>query len=516
MTDSPEEREPPAPASPRRIRLAVAAAAAAMLALLLLKISPLTFVDPDLFHQISLARALFETGALPRSDVFAYTPTVDPVVHHEWGAGVIWLAVASLGRHAFLGFKYLLVAGVIVLAAWSARRRGASGPVLVVAALPAALLAHYGFTTIRPQVLSMLALAGLLALLAPEREGRARLWLLAWLPAQLVWTNVHAGFVVGLGFLGVETVERALRREAFAAHAALTFGCALLVLANPWGVDYVTYLAGALSMERPNIPEWAPLWVDLDRRWLDLLLWSVVAGLGAYAVRVRGWRACRGVGMLAIALAFGLLHLRHVTLLAVTFFALVPGWLQGTPLEARIGEFFARRATLVIALGVLGAVVLAGGAALRDPFTLRVPTDPVARLEGWPTYPVGAADYLTEQGFDGNLMTPFVEGAYMMWRLHPEGARISFDGRYEVAYPPEVAEAHATFYGGAEGWYEALSRYPTDVVLVSRESPVVGAMQAAPGWRVVYGDDLYVLVARDGVELPFVDHRGRRFGWAFP
>ena len=201
-----------------------------MLALLLLKIAPLTFVDPDLWHQISLARELFATGHVPLSDVFAYTPTVDPVVHHEWGAGVLWLAVAKGGRHVFIAFKYLLVLGVIGLALDSARRRGASPVVLVVAALPAAFLAHYGFTTIRPQLLSMLALAGLLDFLAPERRGRARLWLLAWLPVQLVWTNVHAGFVVGLGLLGVATLERAVRREDVLPYVGLTVASTGVVL----------------------------------------------------------------------------------------------------------------------------------------------------------------------------------------------------------------------------------------------------------------------------------------------
>ena len=49
------------PRVPRQVWIAWASAAAA---LVFLKAAPLTFIDPDLFHQLSLAREIVETGAL--------------------------------------------------------------------------------------------------------------------------------------------------------------------------------------------------------------------------------------------------------------------------------------------------------------------------------------------------------------------------------------------------------------------------------------------------------------------
>ena len=137
-------------------------------------------------------------------------------------------------------------------------------------------------------------------------------------------------------------------------------------------------------------------------------------------------------------------------------------------------------------------------------------------MEGQPTFPVGATDYLVEHGFDGRVMTPFVEGAYAMWRLHPQGARISFDGRFEAAYPPDVQLAHRVFYAASGGWADVLRAYPTDVILVPRDQPILTPLLSSPGWRVVYGDDLYVLVAREEIALPFTDRRGRTFVGRLP
>ncbi|MCB9596254.1 MAG: hypothetical protein H6719_26260 [Sandaracinaceae bacterium] len=514
--ESDAESDAPSDAEPRVLRAALILWSLAMGALVLIKIGPLTFVDPDAWHQMSLARELFATGSLPTVDVFAYTPTLRPVVHHEWGAGVLWLAVASAGgRGGFLFFKYLLVAGVLVASVSVARRRGADTVTLLACALPAILLAHYGFTTIRAQLLTMLLLALLLDVLSIDPATR-RSWLIGWLALHVLWLNVHAGFVVGLAFLGLAAVERAVRREPFLDLALVTVAAAALVLLNPWGVDYYVYLARGLGMDRPEVPEWAPLWSDPARRWADIAAWAAMVGLAGYALRARGWRACPGVAWVAVTAAYAVLHQRHVTLFAITWFAVAVPWLAKTPLADGARRIVRERARLVVVLAALGLAVWLGGALLLRPWSLRLPTEPLARAEGWPTYPIGAADYLDEQGFDGNLMTPFVEGGYMMWRLHPNGGRISYDGRYEVAYPPSVTAHHRALYGGEAGWRATLSAYPTDLVLVPRPSAALSLLLTAPGWHVVYGDDLYVLVARPDLELPLVDRRGRVFSSTFP
>src|SRR5262245_33747091 len=76
------------------------AAFAALAAMFLAHLGLLTFVDPDLWHEMATARKMWARGAMPLGDCFAYTPTVYPVVHHEWGTGALLYGVASLGGAA--------------------------------------------------------------------------------------------------------------------------------------------------------------------------------------------------------------------------------------------------------------------------------------------------------------------------------------------------------------------------------------------------------------------------------
>ena len=112
-------------------------------------ISRLNIVDLDLFHEMALIREAFRLGYLPRADTFAYVPTVNPVVHHEWGTGLILYLVTvqlGLGGPGLLVLKYLLTAFVALGCFFFATRRGASVPVFAFLGLLGITLGWAGFS----------------------------------------------------------------------------------------------------------------------------------------------------------------------------------------------------------------------------------------------------------------------------------------------------------------------------------------------------------------------------------
>ncbi len=122
-------------------------------------------VDPDLWHEMALAREIVEIGSVPRTDSFAYTPTVEPVVHHEWGAGMIaWGATNSFGVAGIVLLRTSLSITLAALCWICARRRGATMPLLSFLAPLAIFLADEGFSTIRAHLYSFVGAAVLLNL----------------------------------------------------------------------------------------------------------------------------------------------------------------------------------------------------------------------------------------------------------------------------------------------------------------------------------------------------------------
>jgi len=129
-------------------------------------------------------------------------------------------------------------------------------------------------------------------------------------------------------------------------------------------------------------------------------------------------------------------------------------------------------------------------------------------------YPVGAVEYLREQGFAGNLMVPFHQGAYLSWKLYP-AVKVSVDSRYEVAYSDEWVNRMFRFYAAEPGWRDTLSAYSTDLVLIPRTMTVARVIQQSD-WQLIYEDQEFEIFSRPGLTLPFSDRSSESFAGVFP
>lgn len=495
-----------------RSRWAIFAGIFALCGMFVLHLCELAFVDPDMFHEMALFREALALGRLPLEDRFAYTPTVYPSVHHEWGAGAVMYAVATtLGPSGIMLLKYVLTLGVMAACFSCARRRGAS-LAMVVTLVPVTILAGcIGFTTIRAQMFTMLFLALLLNWLEIDRQGGRR-WLWAFVPVYVLWLNLHAGFVVGAVVIAVHAVEQRLRGERVGHLLALLAGLAALVIVNPYGWRYYPYLVHALTMARPMIIEWRPLW-EADPTMFRVYVVSLL--LAVYAASTLGWRRLSGVLVLGFTAYAAARHMRHLSLYLVAWLCTVPGWLEQTRLGERIATLWRTRWRWVLGFATaIGAVCLAR-AVPREPWKLQVPTSPVDETFGRPMYPAGVVAYLRDVDFHGNLMVPFVPGGYVIWQLYPR-VKVSIDGRYEVAYQHGILEENEDLYQTKNAWRETLAKYPTDAVLVPRSCPLARSLPAQGAWQRVYRDDAYDLYARAPATLPTVDRSGEALPASFP
>jgi hypothetical protein len=129
-------------------------------------------------------------------------------------------------------------------------------------------------------------------------------------------------------------------------------------------------------------------------------------------------------------------------------------------------------------------------------------------------YPIGAVSWLEESGFEGNLFVPFSAGGYVSWRLYPR-VKVSLDGRYEVAYPPDWLDRVHEIYAAQGDWSDGLDAIATDAVLARRGKPLLEALELDPGWGRAYLDDDWEVWIR-GAPALVVDRRGRELSRAFP
>ncbi|MHB0960812.1 MAG: hypothetical protein ACYC0X_33015 [Pirellulaceae bacterium] len=497
-------------------------------------ISKAMIVDLDLFHEMALFRELLQTGQMPLQDSFAYTPTIDPVVHHEWGTGaLVYLltVTAGLGAVGLVVLKYFLSLVICLGCHVNAKLRGARLPVFAFHAPVALIIGWIGFTTVRAQMFTLALLVVLFFFLHEDRNGR-RWWVWVWLPLVVLWANLHGGLAAGIGILGIHCVnrffdvwrtERSATRAFVETQHLLFAGVGSLgaLYLTPYGTDYLPYLVRAVRMERPLIQEWLPIWKGGD--WTFIVVWLCSIAVGAYGIWKRGLFPVFEPLVLAISAWLAGSHIRHLSIYAVVWVCLVPAIIQRTPLGDAMERFWRNFSVCLILVWSFCGLCGVGYAVQKEFWRLDLPTDPSLAPIGSPIYPVGAVEYLRCQRFQGNLMAPFDAGAFVSWHLYP-AVKVSNDSRYEVAYPHGLVEEIHELYCAQGVWRETLRKYPTDAILVPRGVPLLVVLlgQSRNGvegpWKCVYRDSGYILFvdsSRFG-NLPTVDRSSQRIEGVFP
>jgi hypothetical protein len=495
----------------------IAVLAVSLLVAFFAYIARLSDVTHDAFHEMALVRVFAESGTFPLRDVFAFTPTIQPAVHHEWGTGLVlyWCAgISPLGLNGMAVLRVLIVLA-IAAALYRCARNGGAHPLLFVVCAPILFpLLWVGFGTIRAQIFTLLFILLQILMQQSDWHGQKR-WVFAWSFLYIVWLNMHAGFVVGIGLMFFHVVERwlnelgqdwslaSLQKTYFKLWHHLLLPPILVIglQINPWGLKYGPYLLRAISMPRPTMLEWQPLWMTHDNVTAMAAFSLSVLALG-YIAKNRRWTRLRGWLFCCVAAYMALKHLRHGSIYAVVWMAYMPGWLTPTA--------FGRTAIATLVNCRNMAIRIAVGVSIAClAFILWNPiwqvTMPNNEPDGAMVYPTGAVQYLKAHSFSGNLMTPFASGAYVSWMCYP-AVRVSIDGRYEVAYRDDVLPKHNQFYSASQGWEKVLDEYPADVILVQANAPVKKWL-GKPGtkteaWRVVYEDAVFSLYANNDWGIP--------------
>lgn len=484
----------------------------------------------DLFWHLASGRWIVEHGAVPSTDPFRFTSSGARWIDHGWLFQIAAYAVErAAGLDALVVARILaalLLAAVLLVAL---RRSGAptGGAVLACAA---AVLGARPRLMIRPELFSVLAVAGLLAVLQELRRSGSWRWVAAAGALGVVWANVHPGvliapvlalaFVAGCCLPGGRAEERGGSRKVPVLRiAAAPLVLALAVPINPYGFEL---LRVPLEIERslrglPVInPEWLPAWAAPQPA---LMLGAAALGLLVAGAAVRAGRIDPATALPALALAaLAASAVRHQGLFFV----------GGAFLAGEALADLARRRALPggaargwgLATIAVAACLLAAAWCVRPPragplrarqgsyvfgFGIepgRFPEGATTALDGWPavTRPYNDVAF----------------GGYLIWRRYPR--EVFIDGRNEV--DPGLLRRVAAGRADSRAWNALLDRYGIDGALVRYDEglrPVVspGATGArtvtyhtssallfpSSRFALVYWDDLAMVFVRRLPEL---------------
>jgi len=498
-------------------RLARAAWLAAALAVLACAgwLAAFPTVSDDIFMHLAVGRHWFETGSFPNPDPWLFAlPDYDRgwIDRAYWGThlGAAWLH--SLGGFELLSvLKTLLVVAGAAAPLWLAVRLDARGA-LVPAVVLAGLWAACNRFIERGSLLSDCIGPWVLALTIAELAKPSRLrWLLPVLI--LVWTNLHPGVLLGLGFVGLAGL---LRAREWRRWGPLVGACVLAALAHPDGVRHLvwaleTAAGGAGEAFRRHNFEMMPTFSAAhgDTREVRLFVaLASLAGLAGVWSLLRGGRPWFALLAGAVLVYIGCSTVRYVSTAALALPVVFVGLVATSPTRPTKLASATCAATALVAVGLCIAIAKGGytsASGHRDPgFGLdqRVhPSAPAAFLKSIP--------------YRGQIFNEHSYGAYLAWL---------WDGDPRIYFHGYVLDER--FY---EREYLAVSQSPAEFERIVREhdlgvffliraqaSPTQGALVhrlllTKPDWRLVWLDErsMVFLQDRPGNEALLAEHEFR-------
>ena len=440
----------------------------------------------DIWLHLTTGRLILERGSVPHQDEYSFTNAGSPYTAHEWLAQILLtLVFRAAGTSGLIAIKPVCLVTAAALCALTSRALGAGrAAALAAAVLAIASMASHLF--VRPHLFTLVALALASWLLVKLRSGkRWALWAL--ILTQLIWVNLHGGFLLGIVLSGA--------MGCWLAAAAMS----LTSLINPYGASILPFvLVFAEPAFRRIIREWGGTFEAPFAGTFHFYVYLMMLSLSLVAAAHHARRRRYGPALALLTFsALSVLAKRHASVLGVV----AAPWIALALSEARRTLWRAWRPGRgddgPLAATAAATLLLAAGAAW-----LGVPHETGrARVPGLglgPNVPVAALDFAASHGLEGNVFASFGFASYVTYRAFP-ASRVFIDSRLDVYGGPflERYQKAATNPGDMR---ELLASYRVDYAVLSyrleeAEGPVLAFAQD-PGWALVYQDDLAMIYVR--------------------
>lgn len=466
-----------------------------------------TPIDSDLWWHLRAGEETLRSGQPLLVDTFSHTRAGATWINHSWLGQVAYYLIFLYGHYLGLGIVVALMA-TASLAFIYYQMEGPSLLRAFVIVLAAAVAAPVWSP--RPQLISFLLFAGLSYLLYVYKwRGKDRLWL--GIPLFILWSNLHAGYILGLLLIGCMLLGEVANRllgldgaqvlswQRIRCLAIWGLLCGLVVAINPNGPAtwLIPFRTVGMQVLQSSISEWAS--PDFHALPQQPLIWMLLLTLASVGLSRRRLDASDFVA-LAVFAYLALLARRNFAPLALVAAPLLSRHLSAAWLAQRrrwlsfrqkrgAGPRVASQNRNWINLPLVALLVFVG---FSKAYLVSQPQLVDAYNQG--AFPVKAAQWIDQNLPPGNLFNEYNWGGYLAWRLR--AFPVFVDGRTDL-YDDDLLEEYLHTISGEDGWETVLQRHGADLALLSIKSRLAREMRRSQAWQEVYRDEVAVVFLRD-------------------
>lgn len=432
----------------------------------------------DLWLLLREATDIVASGEIPRVEHYSAVAAGRPYLAHEWLSGLIFLGIFKLGGgEALTVLRAAAMLAMLLLLWYSLEKKDRSFAL----AAPLLALAAYVILTrvfVRPHIFTHLFLCVWVFALEHWRRERRLGYLIMLVPLQVLWANLHGGYifalVLGALMTGITAVlawrpgwskDEGYTRSDVRTLAALTVACLAASLVNPNGLGLLKFslnMGLASDYIKQVVFEWgSPLGVNYARSYgreaalgMFFLIWL---GLSLNLKR----RPFLDAVLALLATVMSVQAIRFLSFIGILGFPLaVRAWRAVADTQAN--TLPVRRRPLIEA--ALYGLLLASTLIYGFPYGAAK-----HRQVGWGLggrMPYAATRFLAEQGLEGNIFNDYGDGAFLIYHLYPT-VRPVMDSRIDV-YGSELAREYFASRDDPSKFFQYLNKYNVALILLRK------------------------------------------------
>ncbi|MBA4385614.1 MAG: hypothetical protein C0410_12825 [Anaerolinea sp.] len=468
--------------------------------ILLLTFSPIS--DPDFWWHIRTGQWIAENHSIPKADPFSYTANNHPWIAHEWLSDLFIYFVYKLGGFRLLTLIFSLITLAVFVFSYL-RCIQKSRPYIAGMLILLGASASIPFWGIRPQMISLLFSAVFLFLLDRYQETRHLRYLIPIPLLTVLWVNLHGGFLLGLGILGIyilgnfiELVVDKLKykepitttqRVLIYSFCGIFIISLLATLANPNGIQILVYPFQTLT--DASMQQFIVEWVSPDFHQLYMLPFALILLL----LIVFGLSGSKRIStikiILAVVFCFGALRsVRHIPLFVILIIPIlaeqISSLLQTGIPSYKEGWFYRWKISWVICVLLTAIMAL----------TFVKVTNRQSEVEN-NEFPKAATEWILQNNLKGEIFSSYTWGGYLIWKLYPYNL-VYIDGRMDIYEDSIVSNYKNIYYTGAD-WLQLLDESPTQLVLVENDSKLAASLTDEKKWKIKYKDTQSILFSKE-------------------
>ncbi|MBI5641881.1 MAG: hypothetical protein HY954_00235 [Deltaproteobacteria bacterium] len=462
--------------------------------------------DTDIFWALKSGEWITSNLKVPFTDPFSYTFGGKPWVDFTWGFQVLtYFFFTWLGGWQGLFILQVILVTFTFIFLYRNLRHTAGDIWLVIPILYLVFVCSHTRLFIRPHLFEYFFVSLYLLLFTLyERKGKL-LYLLALLPLQVIWVNVHSSAILGIFIAGayaagevIDTIRRQGLKGDLSGKLKSMIGAAVALpavsLINPYGPKLVIFPFIHHGVDNADaikhIGEWTKPGLKelffylypfpLDHFAFELL---IIATVIALIINYRSLKA-RSIFLVAAGLYMAISHVRWIALFA--YFA-------GPVLALNINDYLKSRGKKPhLLLPVLISLFLAfvmifdfGKAFIGGSLGLGLEKG---------QYPEGTVAFMKKEGIKGNIYNEYIFGGYLIYE-YPE-AKVYIDGRTPTVYSPYFFWQSRLVNNPAR-WDRLVAELSIDMALIKLDSPFCKNLHLSPEWKAVSFDDISILFLKN-------------------